>query len=932
MSMPVGTRYSGVTSPNGRIVPSPVRTPTMSTRLAKENEVLSVDNHALIEEQRQLSIDAVHSRRYADGLKQRNVILSDEIHSAHRALAAVNDEKSVLLREKIELNGANKAMLQKLDSMSKGREDSVKEIGFVLSELRKVKTGLAADNQNLKKQLRSEQDTLYSLEQDIPQQPTSLQEQGVLSPRTASPEVGYQTSTPYELKSGLQQRLKFLENVNRSLQSDNLSLNKSLDHLQKSVSSLRACKLQDSEEIDALTRDFEKIQIEATSLESVLRSTQEQRDTLESNLLRSQSESDAVKLELETQTGPNGRLRIEIREREIDLQNRTNSLSTAEAEIQILNKDLIDMKLSLVSQTDKACQLKADLEAAGASSSSAAAQWQSEAEFLGKQMQTMRLTHEEEISTLKNESKNSALQTNTTLEGKVAELEAKIAAQQTIVENRDLLLSQEQEKIRSYEAKITHMTQTIESQGSTLGDKDNGIDSLSLQIKSLQTDVRSKEQSIVDLEDTISQLKKKGQQHIVDADASAKKETELEERLLALQQQETNLDVQNKRLDTRLVETNQMADSITEREENLRIKEGQFLELQQNPAASAELSLLKTQLAETEAKLCDQINHLRDENRTLQDNIERSHASQMQLEDNTKTLEDDNRTLEDNNKTLDDNNKTLEEQLSSQREQILDLELVLSRARMAEENRSNERERASTPAAAAEEMNRMENIIDDLQKKLYLTEEEVAISNRERKSALSTLADVENKLQVSEDEARDFDAAFLAMRTQQDRLEREREESQDLVSELRRELVNTKTDLSPEKRSITSDDSSTPRDSKRKERTAHKLQLWQATLLVDSWKSSIVTFVERARAINLCNRTRESEVMYNFDLHERGLAELEAKKKKISWGVLFLYLIVFTTLSVGVVMIIDPVLVKNSFEPFVSAAMKVISKPLYTTG
>eukprot|EP01062_Namystynia_karyoxenos_P000182 TRINITY_DN10055_c0_g1_i2.p1 TRINITY_DN10055_c0_g1~~TRINITY_DN10055_c0_g1_i2.p1 ORF type:complete len:855 (+),score=268.89 TRINITY_DN10055_c0_g1_i2:82-2565(+) len=175
---------------------------------------------------------------------------------------------AALASERAELGAQNQAMrvhIEKLEQVAQGRQDNVREIQQVLHDLRRVKGDLAADNTTLRQHLREKEDALGAIErQRMTVSESPHRYPGAMARGTPSPPRGTVVSPT---GADAVQRLRFLESVNTSLGTDNQSLNRSLDHLQKSIAQLHQQKLSDAAEIESLIGQLEQERRRVSALE-----------------------------------------------------------------------------------------------------------------------------------------------------------------------------------------------------------------------------------------------------------------------------------------------------------------------------------------------------------------------------------------------------------------------------------------------------------------------------------------------------------------------------------------------------------------------------------------------------------------------------------------------------------------------------------------
>ena len=884
-------------------------------RLGKENTTLAMDNRALVDENHDLSGRYSASKAWGNEHSQRNVVFQDELHSAHRTLAAANEEKQVLQREKGELNNSNKIMLQriqKLETMSRGREDTSKEISSVLSELRNLKNDLQADNSNLKKELVNKEESLQSLEKELVavhlsrgQAPGSpgVHHNGASPGRDPSP-------SPAELRHDLQTRLKFLENVNRSLQADNTALNRSLDSLQRAVTALREAKMQDLAEIDTLTKDLEQQRKATTSVESTLSATAAARAKLETALSSSEEEAKTLRHNLETELGPDGPMSVKIVSLEKGLREVRARCASAEKERDARGNEVVILMEKLTTATKSEEALKVELEVAGANRSSAAQQWRDEAEYMGRQLKEANDAHAAEVEKLKEQADKSA-QVAVQV-GKITELEAKLESTRKAAAAKDDILQDERERLRGMEAELTHARGSL---GQTEGDAAQlrrTMETLSRTNSEQASEIKMLQTNIATRDETLQQLRKRAQHNASSDDMLVQREEEVRVLNAKLSEKNKEADAREERLQLRGVELAERTRQLDAEEESLRSKEANAQKVASEMAAS-ELSLLQrqvdrlrddldttvlakaaaererdalriegnaplqpTQSAATTIQLVELQNttsRLETEVATLTARNEALHRDRESDEEAKRTAQGEIIRLVTEMRTISSDKAIVEEQLAGLREGAGSDESATLRAlkhendllhsdradaqqlshanrTLQEENnalRDQLRADGPTPVTQAEEVAGLGRAIDALEMQVREKDAQLYHLQESRDQAVDDAHESRRQTEYLECELRDLKEGTLVA------AEVRAQSAETAAFDARRELCLA----TPERREVAAP--STPREGRSKQ---NKLQLWQAQALVESWKLELKRLVGLLQAKNKVCSGLEAQLMF----------------------------------------------------------------------
>ncbi|KAJ9464279.1 hypothetical protein DIPPA_07315 [Diplonema papillatum] len=845
--------------------------------LAKENETLALDSSALLREQQAASEQAQGSRLLAADYSQRNVVLADEAQATHRSLAATNDEKHVLLREKAELTSANRIMLQrisKLESLNKSRDDSVKEINSVLQELRRVKSELQTDNSSLKRDLRDKEKALHSLENEMvagpppfgpyavggfggipssprgsPRPPAHGPHSNANTPRAhnnaaaagggGAPPYG---APPSEVRHNVQQRLMFLENVNKSLQSDNASLSKSLDHLQASISTLRQHKMDDVAEIDALTQDFEEEKKENSRLHADLLDFRRERESLEAKLSEKEDTINRLTADLHTAIGPKGNFTAKVQKLEKEVEDKAQRIQSTAASIDQKTHEAVTLRSALQEEQAKVSALRAQLEVAGANQSSAAEQWQEEAEYAAAQVRELRAKHTADIDALKQQYADRGASSESAA-AKTIELEAAVASLERIVEQKDAGLHEATARHVRLEAELRQAEAESREKAAEILRHKEDFDAMASRLHAESGRIRDLEGVIQERDDEASDLRAKLHARMAGDSESESKEASVrlaEEQVADMRRE---LEASEFRLKAKSAE-------LTEREQRVRDMEERMRTNPPTPAAAGELGLLKKNLEDKEhvynatvKRLSEEIEMLTIANQRLESENEAAAAA---ARPQFRAFDPSSAPGTPPGEGLYDYNHVtrLEQDLHELQE------------------RERKRRDAPTPITATEELGRLEGIIDRLQ-----TENEELLCG---KGPLTTqIEDLQDALAAAQHDLRTVRETVIP--TYEERVASAEVELRQLRSDsLRQKRPSTPTLQHPpplpaaRESSVGSSIAVSPQGSKRAKKE-HKMQLWQAQALIDSWKADVARFFRMFEAAKSVNRALEAELMRSHD-------------------------------------------------------------------
>eukprot|EP01065_Artemidia_motanka_P017809 TRINITY_DN21215_c0_g1_i1.p1 TRINITY_DN21215_c0_g1~~TRINITY_DN21215_c0_g1_i1.p1 ORF type:complete len:844 (+),score=273.56 TRINITY_DN21215_c0_g1_i1:58-2589(+) len=359
-------------------------------------------------------------------------------------------ERTAIMTERDSQNQAMIARIANLEQMAKGREDNVREIQMVLDELRKAKTDLAADNSTLRRHLRTKEDALETMER---QQLTV----STLVPADASRSKSPPLVPPAE--GDLAQRVLFLERVNASLNSDNKSLNRSLDHLQESITSLHQGKMADASRLESLMRDVDLERRRAAALEL---------DAAQAAEARRQAEADTQMMRHELSVLRSEREREAPRE-----QSLTALVERLREEVECKRSENAELGRKLDDERSSVSKARED------------------SEYLCEALRESRASYERDVGALR--AQLCELATTT----------ARVGPLETRLQGQERLLAQEQARTRELEAELDRAGIALATKGERVAEAEadlrRRVTELREEATVAQTSLRAREADVAEL-------------------------------------------------------------------------------------------------------------------------------------------------------------------------------------------------------------------------------------------------------------------------------------------------------------------------------------------------------------------------------------------------------------------------------------------------
>eukprot|EP01062_Namystynia_karyoxenos_P027255 TRINITY_DN2097_c1_g2_i1.p1 TRINITY_DN2097_c1_g2~~TRINITY_DN2097_c1_g2_i1.p1 ORF type:complete len:818 (+),score=345.92 TRINITY_DN2097_c1_g2_i1:67-2454(+) len=420
--------------------------------LERDNDTLTQDNAWLLRENTEAGTQLARSSREASGLQQRNHVLEDEMQSAHRLVGACREERAVLLRERETLASQNKAIfdrLSKVENLLKGRDDQVARKDSELRAVQKDALALRFVERDLSRKLESRDERIQALERRVAELCTTEDMTTAYPEDWPSP---LHAVTEFELRGDVRQRLKFLESVNESLRADNGSLKSVVEDLQRSLTALRGVKMRDADAIDLLGKECDDERAARLRVEADHAAKAQLLDEMRQEARREQAKMEELEEALaaaEARAELSGELEEQLRESiAADAELRLR-LEERDREVTRFGKQLLD-------ERDRAAGLQRELDAIGGTGSSAAKRWQGEADYLSGRLKELQLQHARELQALRDQLSGLAPPSPRRGFGdaEAAEMEARLAAQQVVLEQKQAATDEAEGRCRKLECEL----------------------------------------------------------------------------------------------------------------------------------------------------------------------------------------------------------------------------------------------------------------------------------------------------------------------------------------------------------------------------------------------------------------------------------------------------------------------------------------------